>query len=695
MQKKLASIKTWYSKIGNIGVYSDTEFNIKKKIHLLNIYTLIWAHLSIIYLISDYISGHFKLTLAILHCTGFITMLFIFGLHKHKKYNTAKNIWMLHAHINFFLLITVLSKASFFEYFFLLLPCFALSLYKEINISRIILLISITLFLSPYHIFNIYPKEYVETLQIPVVLGIFGSLFMLVLYFRKTNFKNEEELNEDKKLLINQQEELKALNEFKSHFFVNLSHEIRTPIALIKGYTSKIDFKKSEAYNKQQIKVVNNQLDQIHNIVNTIMDLGKMDHNKLTLSIKETSLHQFLNKRYADFKALFDKKNINFSILLPEKDLLIKVDEYQMERCISNLLNNALKFTNIGGKVTLYANHSNTLEIGIWDNGIGIPENDMDKIFERFYQSKNHITKSQGSGIGLSFTKNIIEEHGFSITAESVPNHKTTFKINIPKIYLLKPVELDKKSVTSIFKGKILIVDDHEQMRIYIKSLFSNFNIIEAENGLQAQHIVKTEKIDLIITDYMMPVMNGYEFVTNIKNTGYKIPVIVITARGDDEGKLNMMRLGIDSYLTKPFLEEELLYVANNSLKLYKNIISSEEKATMEELKESNEAAQVFYNSLINIIKEKYSFNDFGVDDLAHALDTSKRTLNRKTKLLLGQTPNQLIIEVRLQKALEIKNEQPNISKRELAKLVGLTNASYLSKRLKIRFGKHKEQLSV
>lgn len=240
----------------------------------------------------------------------------------------------------------------------------------------------------------------------------------------------------------------------------------------------------------------------------------------------------------------------------------------------------------------------------------------------------------------------------------------------------------------SVFKVKILIVEDHEQMRSYLKSLFSNVNIIIAENGLIAQHIVKTEKIDLIITDYMMPVMDGYEFVNNIKKLGYKIPVIVITARGDDEGRLNMMRLGIDSYLTKPFLEEELLYTVKKSLKLYKNIISSKEQATTDELKESNQVDQEFYNTLINIIKVKYSLNNFGVDDLANALNISKRTLNRKTKLLLGQTPNQLIIEVRLQKALQIKNVQPDVSKRELAKMVGLTNASYLNKRLEIRFGK-------
>jgi len=410
---------------------------------------------------------------------------------------------------------------------------------------------------------------------------------------------------------------------------------------------------------------------------------------------------QFIKKIYADFDELFKKKNINFVLEIATIPLLIFFDRDFFRKALNNLLHNSYKFTPKGGKVILRLSYKEFLHISVTDNGIGIPEKDLVKVFDRFYQSKNDITQSQGSGIGLSFTKSIIEAHNFVLHLKSKPNIETRFTIVIPKeaIKLKSVNELEEeertinlnikppiKNTYKQYEKSILIVEDHEEMRNYLKLILSDYNIIEVNNGEEGLQALQKNNFDVIITDYMMPVMDGFEFINEIKKRNINIPVIVLTARKDDLGKLNMLRLGIDGYLTKPFLEEELLSHVKRVANLYNEIKKYETKIPKEEKLQFNIDSFKFNQEIQEYIKKNIKDKSFGVEDLASLLNLSRSSLFRKTKFILGQTPNELIREVKLKMAKEIVQENPRIKKKDLANLVGVYNASHFYKKLEERF---------
>lgn len=428
--------------------------------------------------------------------------------------------------------------------------------------------------------------------------------------------------------------------------------------------------------------------------------MSKIDTNEFRLKTEYIDIYNFLNKHYTNFKKLFDTKGITFSILNTSENLAFKADDYMFSKSINNLLSNALKFTPSGGAVTLKAYLENqNLIIELSDTGIGIPQKDINRIFDRFFQSKNHITKSQGSGVGLSFTKSIIEAHNFSIDVKSKPNIATTFSIKIPKSALQKSKSshqelIIKKSTTTTTKPlnhfnsnrKILIVEDHPQMLDYISSLLNTYNITTAKNGKEALDILKTNTFDAIITDYMMPIMDGETLVSAIKDKNIKTPILVLTARTDNAGKLKMLRLGIDGYLNKPFIKEELFMYIKKAFQSYDIINEFDKKLDKEEKENLNKFAQKFNDNLNLFIMENMHTSNFGIESIAENLNISKSTLNRKTKSLLGQTPKDIIMEARLQKAKKLLEENPTETQKNIAKSVGISNTSYFFKKMEERF---------
>ncbi|GAA3609808.1 response regulator [Flavivirga amylovorans] len=725
----MKKLKSWYSFFTDIGLTNCTNKNEQKKIRLLNIFVIIWFHISSLFIALDFwIAPEGKNVDILIHCICITILSSILFLNKKGYSAVGKIIFILLAYSTFYTLSFVVTFSQYTVCYFLLLPLIVMSLYKS-NIPSYIMLaicmvtfnlndlingiqnatsaVDIQMLKSMDIMFNgkiqkMSVYRLLLMLKDPVVTSLFFASFYLFHYFKRLNEKNEmlleiekDKVLNDKIILEKQQEELKELNEFKSHFFVNLSHEIRTPLTLIKAYASKINFNLPKKDNTEKLHIVNDQLLQIQAIVDNIMDLSKLDANKLIINTKPVSLHTFLKKHYSNFKGAFEKKDIHFTLELKCPDLFIDIDYKLMSRGINNLLNNALKFTSTNGSVQLFANNDiNGVTIRVQDNGIGIPEIHLNKVFDRFYQHKNHITKSQGTGVGLAFTKSIIEEHGFNIDVTSTPNIATVFSITIPNEATSElsnniPNKNYKSITPPIINNKkpvILIVDDHPQMRKYIKSLLPDYELLEAEHGKEAIKIIEEHQIDLILTDYMMPIMDGLELVNQLKKRASKTPVIVITARSDDQGKLNMLRLGIDGYLTKPFLEEELLFSVKKSLNSYEIIKETELSQTYEEevfQKKSN----VFIKQLTDIVNENLHDKTFGVDYLADLLNTSKSSLNRKTKLVFGQSPNQIIMEARLQKAKQLLEDDPFILKNQLTQAVGMSNTTYFYKKFEERFG--------
>ncbi|MDO5979899.1 response regulator [Flavivirga spongiicola] len=722
------SIKAFYNKLINSGTGINLDNALNKRIKILNTYALVWINLiviltfieNLIYYAFLLFSDNFNDGLddlgddigsysRIVQLSTVILLSIVIILNKNKKFAFAKALYLITTLGNFTLFTLFITPGIYSEYFFIIVPPLALSLYSKNIIPVIVLVISFLLFVTPYNFYPVYPDSIVKRFFPIPQIYIFISIYLLVNYFKKLNSKNEKLLQiekdkvlKDKVLLENQQRELEELNEFKSHFFVNLSHEIRTPLTLIQGHASQINLNKSKDKNQEKVNIIKTQSEQIQFIINNIMDLSKIDAKEFQLDSQYIDVSSFLNKHYINYKDLFDAKGISFSLKNDTKDLAFKVDEYIFSKSINNLLNNALKFTSNGGSVSLNAClEKQSLKIELTDNGIGIHEKDLEYIFNRFFQSKNHITKSQGSGIGLSFTKSIIEAHNFSINVKSTPNIATTFSIEIPSEALqkseLNTIELsnEKRHISPSFslaqtnsKRKILIVEDHTQMRDYIAGLLNKYNIMKANNGNEALDLLKTNTFDVIITDYMMPIMDGEVLVSNIKKQGIKTPIIVLTARTDAKGKLNMLRLGIDGYLNKPFIKEELLMHLKLAFQSY-DVINQFDKQLKEKEKQNlNKFAQKFNEELKDFIFSNMHASNFGIDAIAEHFNISKSTLNRKVKTLLGQVPKDIIMEARLQKARVLLEENPKETQKNVAKAVGISNTSYFFKKMEERFYK-------
>lgn len=699
-------MKNWYSLFVSLGIRNTTQSNSEiKRIKLFNTFCYCWYATAVILLLNYLTKSPILYVNVFVHFIQLMVIIASQYIHTKGHYEMGRFMFAMMLIVNSFVFGNFIKQGQLLEFYLILAPAVSLVLTDNKKINYSIFVVAFLSFIIPNHFFQHYPTI---NFYSPALVCLFFLFYILTNYFKKQNNQIEKLLElerdkviADKIILEEQRNKLDQLNEFKSHFFVNFSHEIRTPLTLIQGNASRINLQGSITENQEKIQNINHQVAQIQNIINNIIDLSKIDSNEFTINCSKVVLRAFLEKHYADFVALFQKKDIQFELKMNAPEVVVMMDEDLMSKSINNLLSNALKFTPKKGRVVIEVSLEKDLIINIKDTGIGIPESDLDKVFERFFQSKNDITKSQGSGIGLSFTQSILEAHHFDISLSSIPNKETVFTITIPKKAIeyrsdvLKtnntvprnnPINKIQTPASKASKNSILIVEDNEQMRHYLKEVLENYHITEAENGQEALEILERQSFDIIITDYMMPVLDGEGLVLKIKEQELKTPIIVLTARSDQEGKLNMLRLGIDGYLNKPFVEEELHLMIRKSLQTIASIQSFETTLENEEKESLTLFADKFNEELNQFIFAQLHSPTFGVEDIALHMKVSKSTLNRKTKAILGQTPQELIMEARFQKAKTVRYENPHATKKEIAESVGITNATYFFTKLEERF---------
>ncbi len=472
---------------------------------------------------------------------------------------------------------------------------------------------------------------------------------------------------------------------------MNLSHEIRTPLTIIKGNLNQLLTTLKLVSQQEQGSTILRNSNKIQELIDEIIDLAKMNNHKLELRKKAIDPVDFLRKLVASFSGLYIQKSISISMndKTIDKLLLVDIDGVYLERSFSNLLLNAYKYTTDGGAVTITLNaDNNSLFIEIADTGCGIAEDDLPYIFDNFYQAKNNVNQAGGSGVGLSFAREVIRLHDGDVSVDSTEDMGSSFHIVLPLSKevdeVIEQVTMPAKFNSSFIpkKRNLLIVEDNVDMRSYLTSILSEFNIVEAGHGQEALQILATFKPDIIITDYMMPVMDGLTFIQNVKEIGLDCPVIVLTARTDEEGKMDFLRLGIDDYLTKPFNEEEL------KIRIKHSIRNSNNRTQFIESENSNDSTTEELDPISAIIQDNIRSEVFGVPELAKALSLKERTLYRRIKAITGLTPNGLIRELKLLEAQKIASTQKINSVTDLAKMLGFKNGNYFSKLYKERFGK-------
>lgn len=541
-----------------------------------------------------------------------------------------------------------------------------------------------------------------------------------------------EQIQQDKELIEAQAKDLQKLDEVKSRFFTNISHELRTPITLITTPVEQILRKYAKTFStevKKSLQTVHNNSRKLLTLVEELLELSRIDAGKQQLNQSPTHLYSFCRQLFSAYESAAHLKEIEYQFQYEvEESLHYLIDKKRLEKIINNLLGNALKFTPNGGKVTFRVNNTRRvsktrrvlLTLKIKDTGQGIPPEDLPHIFDRYFQTKREsLPKEGGTGIGLALAKELAELMNGKLSVDSQWGHGSTFTLSIP-VQVAAPdpsrstrtdltpsivaVPVNTTSADAVSrtskKKKVLIVEDNPDMQQLIYSLLSDqYDCIIANNGARAWELLEQQStevkgLNLILSDVMMPEMDGYELVDHIKkHKKWKmIPIILLTARAATEDKLHGLRLGVDDYLVKPFTPEELLVRMENLIKHYQQRKLFLESNTYEvdiDFAPTPSAEDNWLKTLehciLDAIDKKIELN---VLYLAHEMALSDRQLLRKLKALTGLSVAQYIKEVKLQKARHLLENKAFETISEVAYASGFNTPKYFSKVFEKRFGK-------
>jgi signal transduction histidine kinase/CheY-like chemotaxis protein len=501
---------------------------------------------------------------------------------------------------------------------------------------------------------------------------------------------------------------LKELDEFKNRLYQNITHEFRTPLTVIMGMTDQI------MGNEQSKDLIRRNSKNMLSLINQILDLSRLESGRMDLEWIQLNIVDFIHYLTESFQPLADQKDLKLIAYCEEEALWMDTDQEKFQQVVTNLISNAVKFTNPGGKVVLHASlqteeESRFLQMVVKDTGIGIPAAQLPHIFDRFYQTSDQEKKDRkvkGSGVGLTLSKELIELMGGTIEASSEEGKGTTFKVNLPitnqapKGEIDKPEEIPAEAETpaavaaplrptDVDAPLALLVDDNEDITTYIQSCIQgHYRIATAGNGQLG--IDKALEIipDIIISDVMMPEKDGFELCDALKNdprTSH-IPIILLTARSNAKDRVTGLQKGADAYLTKPFHKEELMVRLDKLVEMRRQLqerysgleaISANPNPTPEE---------EFLQALQAVVQDRLGDIDLGVVDLCRAVHLSHTQVYRKLKALTGKTPSQFIRTIRLQKGLQLlKTTNEPVS--AIAYDVGFSDPNYFSRVFQEEYG--------
>ena len=556
-------------------------------------------------------------------------------------------------------------------------------------------------------------------------------LLLAMLYGVRRFEMNRLKLRNELRMQEFETKKLQEVDHLKSRFFANISHEFRTPLTLVLGPLEEVIAKIKDNAAKAELRVMERNAKRLLRLINQLLDLSRLEFGKMTLRASRGDFIAFLKGIVMSFASLAEQKKIMLrfeddSTLTNGSPLEIYFDRDKIEKIFYNLLSNAFKFTPENGKIavrvkTTVAADREFVEVAVKDAGIGIPAGELPRIFDRFYQVDSASTREyEGSGLGLALTKELVERHYGEIEARSEEGMGSEFIVRLPmgKEHL-QPEEIvedgdtkiedrgsrvenqatsDEQPATSIKDQAssddqpiILVVDDHPDVRSYIrKYLEPDYHVIEAKDGREGSDAALEIIPDLVISDVMMPRMDGFQFCETIKTNAKTshIPVILLTAKAGEENKLAGLETGADDYLIKPFSSKELQARAKNLIELRRKL---REHFRREGLLQPHEIAvpsieEAFLQKLMQVTEQHLADEDFEIDVLRRELNMGQKQLYRKIKALTGQTPTEFIRTLRLRRAKQLLEQNAGTIS-EIAFQVGFNNLSYFSKCFREEFG--------
>ena len=499
---------------------------------------------------------------------------------------------------------------------------------------------------------------------------------------------------------------LQELDQIKSRFFTNVSHEFRTPLSLIIGPLEEKLNKPLDLAERENLLLMHRNAKRLQNLTNQVLDLSRLEAGSMDLHLQEGDLSAAIKFICSTFLSLAESKGLSYHQDIFEGPYIACFDRDKLEKMLNNLLSNAFKFTPEGGSVNLKAKvDEGKLVVEIKDSGVGIPADKLGLIFNRFYQVDDSINRSsEGSGIGLALTKELADLHRGKLEVISQEGVGSTFTLFLSvskeafKDLVIVPETTQKELINvaplseqgSQFtmeddsKPLILVAEDNADMRKFIFDLLNNkYRVVCANNGKEAFEKAKEIVPDLVITDWMMPVMDGITCCEKLKTADATchIPVLMLTARADQPSKLEGLETGADDYLVKPFNTTELAVRSHNLIEQRRKL---REKFSKEMVLQPQKISlpgrdATFLTNLLALLEKNYAEPEFTVDELSDEVNMSRMQLHRKLKALTDQSPGEFLRKFRLERAKQLLSiEGTQVS--EACFKVGFNNVSHFSK---------------
>lgn len=550
----------------------------------------------------------------------------------------------------------------------------------------------------------VHPPFYLSLpFKIGYVLLFLLALGLLLRYvIRRSEKKHAKAIDE-----LNSKKEIE-IHEAKINFFTMIAHEIRTPVSLIIGPLEKIMQSTHIPTNeRQELEIIDRNSQRLLYLVNQLLDFRKVEQKEMRMKFTSQSIKELMQAVCERFSPTLQQNGVNFSVTYPDEHFHADVDKEAMTKVLSNLLTNANKYTQSRIEVRFQEHpEKQTFSIEVQDNGKGMSEEELTKIFKPFYQASEN---KPGTGIGLSIVKGIVEAHHGQVNVTSQPGHGSSFMITLPQKQENLSAEeeenqagnplpediIPEQNATASMSQKVLpimlIVDDNEDMLNFLSSHFqTSYTIVTAVDGVDAINKLKEQEVALIISDWMMPNMNGIDLCKAVRNNQLTshIPFILLTAKTDTEAKITSMNCGADAYIEKPFSLQYLEACIKNLLELRLQLRQKFSQMPTVSINSiaANQSDKVFLEKMNHLIEENLNNEELSVDFLAEKLCISRSGLFVKIKGLANTTPNEMIQIIRLKKAASLLLEnQYRIN--EVSYMVGFNNPSYFSKCFQKQFG--------
>jgi len=566
---------------------------------------------------------------------------------------------------------------------------------------------------------KILPKPWLTTWAFTLYSLIVGGMFYLFRRYEIARIHSANALQQER--FAHQKEE--ELYQAKLKFFTNITHELRTPLTLMTSPLETLLCQTKDNLNvKRTYRMILRNARKLQSLIDQLLDIRKVELGEVKLKAALGDIVHFTQQMTYAFQSLAEQKKITLSFHSTVPDIELWYDWDKMEKILNNLISNAIKYTPVEGQVQVAIHNDKVdqhISISVEDNGRGIAKDQLDKIFNRFYRVNHDQSETEyGHGIGLAFTKELVELHYGKIEVEAAQNQGCTFSIHLPLgkdhlqqeemvhysqagALLSDPTSVDHAILPPINSAQttILIVDDSKDIRTYIANFFRpDFNVLEACNGIEALHISKNQKLDVIISDVMMPKMDGIKLCQQIKSNllTSHIPIILLSALSAVKHRIKGIETGADSYMGKPFNIDLLKAEVNNLIKSrlqLKQRFTSNHQLSVSSFSPSKKDEK-FIREVIRVIDAHLDDAHFDKEDLLQKMHMSHSSMYRKLKSLTNLSVNGFIKRIRLNRAMAMLSD-PDMNISQVAYQVGFTDPKYFSTCFKQAFGKSPSEFKL